>query len=72
MINIASGCCHSVVAFEFLHTASKSAMGVTRDGERNEWARDNINVNAIAPGYMETNNTKLLREDAVRNGQAIP
>lgn len=44
-------------------------MGVTR-AMANEWARDNINVNAIAPGYMETNNTQALREDAVRN-QAI-
>jgi 2-deoxy-D-gluconate 3-dehydrogenase len=52
------------------YTASKSAvMGVTR-AMANEWARDNINVNAIAPGYMETNNTQALREDAVRN-QAI-
>jgi 2-deoxy-D-gluconate 3-dehydrogenase len=44
-------------------------MGVTR-AMANEWARDNINVNAIAPGYMETNNTQALREDADRN-QAI-
>ncbi|ANP77816.1 MULTISPECIES: 2-dehydro-3-deoxy-D-gluconate 5-dehydrogenase KduD [Vibrio] len=52
------------------YTASKSAvMGVTR-AMANEWARDNINVNAIAPGYMETNNTQALREDAERN-QAI-
>ncbi|MEZ9390522.1 2-dehydro-3-deoxy-D-gluconate 5-dehydrogenase KduD [Vibrio splendidus] len=52
------------------YTASKSAvMGMTR-AMANEWARDNINVNAIAPGYMETNNTQALREDAERN-QAI-
>ena len=49
------------------YTASKSAvMGVTR-ALANEWAKHNINVNAIAPGYMATNNTKPLREDKVRS-----
>jgi len=52
------------------YTASKSAvMGITR-AMANEWARDSINVNAIAPGYMETNNTQALRDDVERN-QAI-
>ena len=32
----------------------------------NEWAKYGINVNAIAPGYMITNNTKALREDKAR------
>lgn len=49
------------------YTASKSAvMGITR-AMANEWARHNINVNAIAPGYMATNNTEALRADADRN-----
>jgi len=49
------------------YTASKSAvMGITR-ALANEWAKYNINVNAIAPGYMVTNNTKALREDKERN-----
>jgi 2-dehydro-3-deoxy-D-gluconate 5-dehydrogenase len=49
------------------YTASKSAvMGITR-ALANEWAKYNINVNAIAPGYMATNNTKALREDEARN-----
>ncbi|WP_104046940.1 2-dehydro-3-deoxy-D-gluconate 5-dehydrogenase KduD [Vibrio jasicida] len=52
------------------YTASKSGvMGVTRL-MANEWAAHNINVNAIAPGYMATNNTAALRADADRN-QAI-
>ncbi len=52
------------------YTASKSAvMGVTRL-LANEWAKHNINVNAIAPGYMATNNTSALRADEARN-QAI-
>lgn len=49
------------------YTASKSAlMGVTR-AMANEWAKHNINVNAIAPGYMATNNTEALRADEARN-----
>jgi len=49
------------------YTASKSAvMGLTR-ALANEWAKYNININAIAPGYMATNNTKALREDKVRS-----
>ena len=48
------------------YTASKHAVaGVTR-ALANEWARHNINVNAIAPGYMVTDNTQPLRNDAVR------
>ncbi|MGY9047859.1 MAG: SDR family oxidoreductase, partial [Rhodobacterales bacterium] len=33
----------------------------------NEWAAKGINVNAIAPGYIETNNTEALRADPDRN-----
>jgi 2-deoxy-D-gluconate 3-dehydrogenase len=33
----------------------------------NEWAAKGINVNAIAPGYMATDNTTALRDDPVRN-----
>ena len=49
------------------YTASKSAvMGLTRL-MANELAKHNINVNAIAPGYMATDNTAPLRADADRN-----
>jgi 2-deoxy-D-gluconate 3-dehydrogenase len=49
------------------YTASKSAvMGLTRL-LANELAPHQINVNAIAPGYMATDNTKPLREDPARN-----
>ena len=49
------------------YTASKSAvMGLTRL-LANELGAHNINVNAIAPGYMATDNTKALREDPERN-----
>jgi 2-deoxy-D-gluconate 3-dehydrogenase len=49
------------------YTASKSAvMGVTRL-LANELGAYDINVNAIAPGYMATENTRALREDPARN-----
>ncbi|MBQ8940494.1 MAG: 2-dehydro-3-deoxy-D-gluconate 5-dehydrogenase KduD [Firmicutes bacterium] len=49
------------------YTASKSAvLGLTR-ALANEWAVKGINVNAIAPGYMATNNTKQLRSDEQRS-----
>lgn len=52
------------------YTASKSGvLGLTRL-MANEWAIHGINVNAIAPGYMATNNTRQLRDDEARN-QAI-
>ena len=48
------------------YTASKSAvMGLTKI-MANEWAKYNINVNAIAPGYMITNNTENVRNDSER------
>jgi len=53
------------------YTASKSAvMGVTR-AMANEWAKHGINVNAIAPGYMATNNTAALRADETRNNEIV-
>lgn len=49
------------------YTAAKSGVaGLTR-AMTNEWAAKGINVNAIAPGYMATDNTAPLRADPVRN-----
>lgn len=48
------------------YTAAKHAvLGLTR-ALANEWAGHGVNVNAIAPGYMATDNTAALREDPVR------
>lgn len=53
------------------YTASKSAvMGLTRL-LANEWAKHGINVNAIAPGYMATNNTEQLRSDEGRSAEIL-
>ncbi len=53
------------------YTASKSGLaGITRL-MANEWASKGINVNAIAPGYVETNNTEALRADAERSADIL-
>jgi 2-deoxy-D-gluconate 3-dehydrogenase len=53
------------------YTASKSGvLGLTRL-LANEWAAQGVNVNAIAPGYMDTNNTAALRADAGRNAAIL-
>ncbi len=48
------------------YAASKGAVAQVTKSLANEWASRGITVNAIAPGYMATNNTKPLREDAAR------
>ena len=53
------------------YTASKSGIaGITRL-LANEWAANGINVNAIAPGYMDTGNTAPLRADPDRNAAIL-
>ena len=49
------------------YTAAKSGLlGLTR-ALANEWAPKGINVNAIVPGYMATDNTQALRDDPTRS-----
>jgi 2-dehydro-3-deoxy-D-gluconate 5-dehydrogenase len=52
------------------YAASKHGIAGVTKALANEWAKERINVNAIAPGYIVTENTKALREDPARN-QAI-
>lgn len=49
------------------YSASKGGIASLTKTLANEWSKHNINVNAIAPGYMATNNTKPIREDEERN-----
>jgi 2-deoxy-D-gluconate 3-dehydrogenase len=49
------------------YTASKSAVAGLVKAFANEWASKGVNVNGIAPGYIATNNTAALREDADRS-----
>jgi 2-deoxy-D-gluconate 3-dehydrogenase len=49
------------------YAASKHGIAGITKSLANEWAKERINVNAIAPGYIATDNTKALREDPVRS-----
>jgi 2-deoxy-D-gluconate 3-dehydrogenase len=49
------------------YAASKGAIGSLVKALANEWAGKGINVNAIAPGYIATDNTEALRNDPDRS-----
>lgn len=53
------------------YTASKSGVAGLTKLLANEWAAKGVNVNAIAPGYVATNNTAALQADEVRNRQIL-
>lgn len=53
------------------YTASKSGVAGLTKALANEWAAKGLNVNAIAPGYIATNNTAALHADEVRNRQIM-
>jgi len=53
------------------YTAAKSAVAGLTKALANEWASNGVNVNAIAPGYIATDNTTALRADETRNRQIL-
>ena len=53
------------------YAAAKGGVGQLTKAFANEWAARGINVNAVAPGYMETDNTSALRADPVRSRQIM-
>ncbi len=53
------------------YSASKGAVAQLTKALANEWAPKGINVNAVAPGYMATDNTAALRADSVRSRQIL-
>lgn len=53
------------------YAASKGAIGQLTKALANEWAPKGVNVNAIAPGYINTDNTEALRNDPVRSSSIL-
>ncbi|MEX2414504.1 MAG: 2-dehydro-3-deoxy-D-gluconate 5-dehydrogenase KduD [Paenibacillaceae bacterium] len=53
------------------YTTSKHAIAGITKALASEWASKGLNINAIAPGYMATANTKPLREDPMRSKQIL-
>src|SRR6266404_601995 len=53
------------------YAAAKGGVAQLTKALANEWAAKGINVNAIAPGYMATDNTVALRNDPVRSRQIL-
>ena len=67
IINIASLLSFQGGLFVPAYTASKHAVAGLTKALANEWASKGVQVNAIAPGYIETNNTEAIRKDENRN-----
>jgi 2-deoxy-D-gluconate 3-dehydrogenase len=53
------------------YAAAKGAVGQLTKAFANEWAAKGVNVNAIAPGYMATDNTEALRSNPERSRQIL-
>lgn len=71
IVNIASLLSFQGGIFVPAYAASKGGVAQLTKALANEWARLDINVNAIAPGYIVTKNTAALREDEVRSRQIL-
>ncbi|WP_144525297.1 2-dehydro-3-deoxy-D-gluconate 5-dehydrogenase KduD [Bacillus pumilus] len=71
VVNIASLLSFQGGVFVPAYTASKHAVAGLTKAFANEWANQHIQVNAIAPGYIATNNTQAIRDDENRNEEIL-
>jgi 2-deoxy-D-gluconate 3-dehydrogenase len=71
IINIASLLSFQGGLYVPAYAAAKGGVAQLTKALANEWAAKGVNVNAIAPGYMETDNTAALRSDPVRSVQIL-
>jgi 2-dehydro-3-deoxy-D-gluconate 5-dehydrogenase len=71
IVNIASLLSFQGGVFVPGYAAAKGGVAQLTKALANEWAAKNINVNAIAPGYMVTDNTEALRNDPARSKQIL-
>ena len=53
------------------YAASKGGIAQLTKALANEWAPAGVNVNAVAPGYIATDNTQALQDDPVRSDQIL-
>jgi 2-deoxy-D-gluconate 3-dehydrogenase len=71
IINIASLLTFQGGVFVPSYAAAKGGVGQLTKAFANEWASKGVNVNAIAPGYMDTDNTEALRNNPERARQIL-
>jgi 2-deoxy-D-gluconate 3-dehydrogenase len=71
VINIASVVTFQGGVFVPSHAAAKGGVGQLTKAFADEWAAKGVNVNAIAPGYMATDNTEALRKNPERSRQIL-
>jgi 2-deoxy-D-gluconate 3-dehydrogenase len=71
IINIASMLTFQGGVFVPSYAAAKGGVGQLTKAFANEWAGKGVNVNAIAPGYMATDNTEALRKNPERSRQIM-
>lgn len=71
VINIASMLTFQGGVFVPSYAAAKGGVGQLTKAFANEWAAKGVNVNAIAPGYMATDNTEVLRTNPERSRQIM-
>jgi 2-dehydro-3-deoxy-D-gluconate 5-dehydrogenase len=71
IVNIASLLSFQGGVFVAAYAASKGGVAQLTKALSNEWAARGVNVNAIAPGYVRTENTTALQNDPTRNRQIL-